>query len=502
MSDERMTDAKTILDWATEFYCSRDDHDMLNDLLELQQCYTKDKDNVDLHDTNTDNDNWLNDRPLLSVVFYKLRSALDSLGPQYLGIEETKDVHEIQQPWASPLKLQHMAKPTLTRRGSDLSLSGSDSDDHGHKRRKIDDGMLDQFLSKHCRSLNETASARQVQHTSKVLAQSTAPLDMPALVYLLITAENARRYFAAELLNKKHAEGPVGDQSERWQHRFAKRNIAAETKFENLLVALKELVVLRAMVDPKIVEIGELKRGLAQAKPKQGGFTRKFDPARCLAVLNLMFPLDPLHVDGRLSISADKWHQRYAFSLQHVPSPRMQLHRLLCEVEAWVNGDDRVISVLSGGSNIDQQLSHAGQNRTFPSETTVRKRGQEHSKARSPETCPAWQASARGFVWAQLKQSLGAYIRDAERKISAQNRVVHPWTPPLVTASKPDSTPIQSGSSISADKLLQENECLLKDVEAQASPNPTVIEHIVRHSRLVDLRFSKRALYDSLTRWK
>ncbi|KAJ2847371.1 hypothetical protein IWW36_003885, partial [Coemansia brasiliensis] len=338
-----MADELAVLDWVTQHCCAHDDHELLEDLLPLRKCVSKrikrqKTSSAVQEETAGQLDS---DGQPLHIVFYKLRRALDNLDPAYLGLEETEEMLEQQQPWASPLNLQRMAKPLVSKRPR---TPLSDSPESGN-------GPLQPFSS----PFNSPSRPTQRKRQNKVDKAAARALDIPELIYLLITAENARRHFANELRAKMLAQKSVGDQSERWQHKLAKRNIAAETKFENILVALKELVVLRSVADMGRPPVGELEQvlsnaALQQKQPKSVHLKAQdtqtpnsgFDAALGLAVLNLMFPLDPLHADTRWPLSTNKWQQRYAFPLQHVPNPRMQLHQLLCETEAWVSGDERV----------------------------------------------------------------------------------------------------------------------------------------------------------------
>ncbi|KAJ2159717.1 hypothetical protein GGF46_002842, partial [Coemansia sp. RSA 552] len=323
-------------------------------------------------------------------------------------------------------------------------------------------------------------------------------LDIPALVCLLINVEKARRRSAAALLSQKRAARPMAEQSERWQHHFAKRNIAAEAKFENILVALKELVVLRVAIDEGVAQIGELRNVLRTADARgqlaQGAAGSSLNAALCLAVLNLMFPLDPLHAGGQASPSTGS-QQRYAFALRHVPNPRMELHQLLCEVEAWISGDDRITTSVGRHSNgaLDSDDGYD------PPQRKRARTGDVHTAA----NCPTWLAAARGLAWGQLRLSCLAYLRDAQQKITEQYLSIHPWTalassPTL--ADSPASPKMRDLGEEGWQGIQGDNEQLLKGAVRQTSPDATVLERIVRHSRLVHMRFSPHTAYEMLSR--
>ncbi|KAJ1664629.1 hypothetical protein IW140_004022 [Coemansia sp. RSA 1813] len=494
---------KTIVDWATEYFCSKNDDKVVEGLVQLQQLYSEGMPCSEPNDATTSKDGQPSDNIPMYIALYRLRKLLKMLGPLYLGLTETEEALGAKQPWASPLKLQCVAKDVRATRRIDSGSSTLDDDrnESAPKRRKPDDIFCHSSLERHLSAKN-----KPLEHEQTFSNLNAAALDIPELVRMLVIIENTRRYYASELLSKRHAQGPLGDQSERWEHGFAKRNIAAETKFENLLVALKELVVLRAIADPEIAERGDIKQvlehtGAQQQTQKQDLsndspvpeksnapnrsiyaviLSNRFDPARCLAILNLMFPLDPLHADRRLSFNTSRWQQQYAFPLQHVPSPRTQLYQLICEVEAWVNGEDCGVSA-SGQA----QQSHDGQSKD--------------DYVRSPMSCPAWLASARSFAWSQFKQSLQAYLQDTEHKIATQYRMIHPWSSPETSASGSTSAATPRNSSISfLEHMLNENKYLLKRIEEKAPVNATALEHIAHHARLADLRFTKRMLLDQL----
>ncbi|KAJ2305871.1 hypothetical protein IWW54_004937 [Coemansia sp. RSA 2705] len=536
-----MSKELTILDWATQFYCAADDHAMLEDLLPLRKCVasssisrtqlssdampqSKGKQADRGHSSTGQLDD---DQQPLHIVFYKLRRALDDLGPAYLGLCETEEMLDSQQPWASPLNLQRMAKPTAA------GISGTQL----FKTPSTEGNSLEPFSSPF-NSPSRPVPKNTSRMVGRAKARAAKALDIPEIIYLLITAENARRHYAAQFISKKHAEGSVGEQSERWQHHFAKRNIASETKFENILVALKELVVMRAIADLDLLQIGELKQVLgnidagqrrrshgAPAQPKRiPTHCPDFDAAQCLAVLNLMFPLDPLHADSRYSLGTNKWQQRYAFPLQHVPNPRMQLHQLLCEAEAWINGDERVTAsvgpVIHKNSTVLDQLSHSSDSDEPPQAKRIRL-----NEIHTPANCPTWLAAARGFAWGQLKQSCQAYLRDTQQKIQSQHYALHPWTPmslkspvTLLTGSSltlnqaetaerldsasseptaPASPPEQFGKigAWAAEAILDSNKVLIDEVMKDVRPNTTVIQRIVQHSQLINMRFSRAAAY-------
>ncbi|KAJ2485857.1 hypothetical protein EV174_001472 [Coemansia sp. RSA 2320] len=431
-----MEGAGIIVEWATEYCCSTDDHELVK-------------------------------------AFYQLRRAFEDLSPSYLGLDETDELAEENQPWKSPLNLQRM---------SGSAVSGSEGNGT--------DQRLEPFSLESRGSATEyTRSSQQCKRKAEAGA---AHIDMPALIHMLITVEHARRRFVKELMRRKHMRGSLGDQSERWQHHHAKRNTAAEIAFENVLVAVKELVVLRAVMDPDMMQHGELRMGPARAGSKRrklpgtgasspSSFSQESDynATQCLAALNLMFPLEPLHASQARTAGSSKWEQRYAFPLQHVPNPRTQLHQLLCEVEIWIS-----------------------------------------SAGHAPSNCPSWLASARGFAWRQLKQSCLTYLRSTQHKIAAQNQEMHPWAPAAPQASEQsdgnaaaqgsEGSVIADNASLSNDgagtdecltgaAATQENNSMLSKVYAQCTPDATVLERIVRHSHLVMNRFSQHAFYQNLT---
>ncbi|KAJ2872487.1 hypothetical protein FB639_004342 [Coemansia asiatica] len=448
-----------VVDWALQFYCAMDDQDMIDG------------------------------------------------SPSCLGLEESGIELEEHQPWASPLNLHCMAQPRLEK-----SFSGSDTE-------SLEPFSLPQGKGKRKRRTSNLPSRRNSKRTSTGV--STEPVDLAAVIYLLITAENARRYFAAEFLSKKQSQGSVADRSERWQHHFAKRNIAAETQFENALVALKELVVLQAIANPKAARAGELKESLDYIASKNAMSGEpidtasrseplvEFDASYCLAILNLMFPLDPLHVDRRHSLSTNKFQQRYAFPLQHVPNPRMQLHQLLCEVEAWVNGDKRIAASITGhgiGSiSSDERGYSTSSGNVFA------------AGSKKPTKCPAWLASARVFAWGQLKQSCLSYLHNAQQKIMEHHRKIHPWSPEDIDSTASADAPAINSNTLLDDNMEEDvdmgpqrtkhdadiiriNNRLLKDVDKQLSSDSTVIERIICHSQLVDQNLSTKAVYYLLSK--
>ncbi|KAI8322179.1 hypothetical protein GQ54DRAFT_297514 [Martensiomyces pterosporus] len=556
-----MSGANTILDWATQFYCSRDDHEIVGDLLELRRCSAADA-GADQNRTppprgrrhaKRDEVSQLDDgKQPLHILFYKIRRSLRSLGPSYLGLDETEKTLDDQQ--SLSLNLHIFAKPALDAEAG----AGTQQADSSAKS----DGVLEPFSS----AFDSCPSSGypQTLQTSPPIGEpaETEPLDIPALIYSLITIENARRHFASEVLSRKHSEGSKIYHSERWQHGFAKRNLAAETNFENVLVALKELVVLRAIADPDTTQIGELNLGLGRTSSRERRRSRGaaplsagpsgaqgmassahlrhlghgFDAAQCLAILNLMFPLDPLHADRRQSMGTNMWQQRYAFPLQHVPNPRAQLHQLLCEVEAWVNCDERVATamrssaILKNSSAIDalphtaDPVNLAAADRPALWRTEVDK---NDSEPHLPTNCPAWLASARGFAWGRIKQSCVSYLQATSQKIAEQHRMVYPWAPacalpanaaadapdPLEPAghdthsacSQEPTTPRAAGLDIGRNDSLssgvwRENRLILKGLDEQLAPNTTVIERIVHHSRAISRRFSPYSAYETLSK--
>ncbi|KAJ2772144.1 hypothetical protein IWQ57_001894 [Coemansia nantahalensis] len=486
----------TILEWATQFYCASDDHEILADLLPLRaRVAGEDPAQAEQAAAGTALEG---DSEPLHVALYRLRRAATELGPSYLGLDETEEVLDSQQPWASPLNLQQMAKRTAPSGGQSSGQSGA---------------PLEPFSSPFS-SPQRRVRPRTLPSADRAAA---AALDVPAMVRRLITVENTRRRYAAEFLLRKNAQGSVAEQSERWQHHFAKRNIAAETKFENILIALKELVVLRAVVDSRVVRIGELRRILARLDDARQPAPRRLDVAQCLAVLNLMFPLDPLQTDARTSPEPATWQQRYACPLRHVPNPRMQLHQLLCEAEAWVRGDERVTASVGSpalqdvGSLLDQLPCVDGNDNDGDGDERGAKRARTSSTHRAA-SCPTWKAAARGLAWGQLRQSCLSYLRDTEQKIAEQHQAVHPWTagPDAAAAAAaadgaservPEYLDGLGDEGLRMSRSIQsENGRLLEEVMRQVGPTSTVLERIARHSRLMKLRFSPYAAYDALAR--
>ncbi|PIA15890.1 hypothetical protein COEREDRAFT_87388 [Coemansia reversa NRRL 1564] len=530
----------SVLDWATQFYCDANDYWMVLFLLRLRKS-----------EASEDPNDWCEgDSEPLYLVFCRLSKCAEVLGPMYLGLKESEEVLDKQQPWASPLNLHHMAKSADTR----ISKAEQYYEDGGPTGSSPARATLEPFSS----PFNSPQRSMQ-QSKPKSLAEISADmkcLDVAEMIHRLIRVENTRRRLATEYLDWKHTQGSVGEQSERWQHHFAKRNISAEIKFENILVALKELVVLNAIITPSGKLTGDLPLVLNHLALKQRSQpcnestqaipnTRQqgaFDAAQCLAVLNIMFPLESLPIDTRCSCETKACMLRYAMPLRHVPSPRMQLYQLLCETEAWVNGDDRVRTSVGTetsrssivpfdqisqsaddqgdvlGDGFGEEENEAGQNNT--------NRISDHSE-RTPANCPTWLAAARGFAWGQVKQSCHAYLRYAQHRITNQQHEMHPWKPPASTASEhPTSESAQAhessdvdstgGSNVEyndiksahtrpesqriTDAILSENEQLLREVEQQAKPGATVIERIVRHSRLVKARFSPYATYKALAK--
>ncbi|KAJ1734134.1 hypothetical protein LPJ61_001235 [Coemansia biformis] len=493
-----------ILEWATHFYCAADDHEMLADLLPLRARAAGAEPAP--AEAEAAAGNLAGDRQPLHLAFYRLRKAAAELGPSYLGLDETEEMLDSRQPWASPLNLQRMAKRAHTAGVDTRSHSGAAATGDAQ-----DASPLEPFSSPFS-SPPRAAQPRAVRSADRAAAKA---LDVPAMVHMLITVEGARRHFAAEFLSRRNAQGSVAEQSERWQHHFAKRNIAAETKFENILIALKELVVLRAVVDHGVTRIGELKQVLGHMDAEQHpepltaprvAVQRDFDAAQCLAVLNLMFPLDLLGMDTHCSASTGRWQQRYARPLQHVPSPRMQLHQLLCEVEAWVSGDERV--TVSVGSALLHSDSSSGDGDNVDGATTDEHRAKRArtDRAHTPANCPTWLAAARGLAWGQLKQSCITYLRDAQQKITDHYQAIHPWaTGPGAIGSAPVTVPEHLGElgdeGLRIARAIQgENGHLLEEVMRQVSCGTPVLERIARHSRLIKLRFSPYAAYDALAR--
>ncbi|KAJ2438981.1 hypothetical protein GGF42_008113 [Coemansia sp. RSA 2424] len=363
----------------------------------------------------------------LYVLFYKLRNALEDLGPSYLGLDDMLDAN---QPWRSPLNLQSMADPATA-----MSI-----DDPANSPAGKTDGSLEPFSPPADTSSSITPPSRKRKRKA---GASMEPIDMPSIIHMLIMVEQARQGYLAELTSRKHAQGSVGDQSERWLHHHAKRNTAAEIKFENVLVALKELALLRAVIDPSVAQLSELKSCLSRSDSKRGKTLAAtprdslqaldYDATQCLAILNLMFPL----------------------------------------------------------KSLDPSLTNS-----------------------------AGSTSARGFAWGQLRQSCLTYLRDAQHKIATQHRAMNPWTPVALDTDMPHddagedvspgmedvdnaecvslSNDSGTGQDIAGPAATQENDKILSAVSAQCSRDATVVERIVRHSRLVGSRFSQHAFYNDL----
>lgn len=360
----------------------------------------------------------------LYVAFYKLNQALDDLGPSYLGLKETADeLDKEKQPWTIPTKLTVVNEPT----------------------------------SEHPETVAMMVKEPVLAHKGETKDLYKDPMDIPALIRLLIEVENTRRYFTKQLIQQRHQTGgPLGDQSERWQHGIAKRNIAAETRFERFLVALKELVVLRAIVDEETAEIGELRQVLGEDETARGRKRRRdegghgqFDATKCMAILNLMFPLNRSPMD-RLAVL--DWNQQYDYPLQHVSNPRTRLHQLLCEVEAWVNGDERVTVNTELGSE-----------------------QQEKNVERLPENHPAWRESARGFGWGLMLQRCQSYLDEAQHKIALYHRTMNPLVDPR-----------EVSSSTSSSELADDARTMLEQVSQKCSADSTVLERIICHSELTE----------------
>ncbi|KAJ2054428.1 hypothetical protein GGI08_004603 [Coemansia sp. S2] len=448
------------------------------ELLRLRECQARDRDVGTEPATATSSDSSDSALPL-HVIFHKLRRAIEGLGPSYLGLDEEDELLEANQPWRSPLNFQRMADPTTA-----MSVDGSDNSPLSRTGRSLEPLL---------RPENDSSSPATRPRKRKRQAETdTEPIDLPAVIHMLITVEQARRNYVAELTSRKHARGSVGEQSERWLHHHAKRSTASEIKFENVLVALKELVILRAIIDPGMTQLSELKCCLRRAGSKRGKTSSDmsldmvpaldYDATQCLAILNLMFPLESLNAGASSSAGPSKWGRRYAFPLQNVPNPRAQLHQLLCEVEVWISTE--------------------GQSATVGD--------------RTPNNCPGWLLSARGFVWGQLKRSCLTYLRDTQHKISTQHRLMNPWAPVAPSADAPHEDDMMSHSmedleateciSLSNDSAVAdqgvagppatlENDIIMAAVSAQCSPDATTLERIVRHSRLVGSRFSQKSFY-------
>ncbi|KAJ2616401.1 hypothetical protein H4S08_000792 [Coemansia sp. RSA 1365] len=529
-----------VLDWATQFFCDAHDYLMVYYLLELRKS-----------EASEDPNDWREgDSEPLYLVFCRLNKCAEVLGPMYLGLKESEEVLERQQPWASPLNLHNMAKSPDTG----ISMMEQYQEDGGSTGSSPAMATLEPFSSPF--NSPQRSIKKSKRKPLAIISAEMECLDVADMICRLIRVENTRRKLATEYLDWKHAQGSVGEQSERWQHHFAKRNISAEIKFENIMVALKELVVLNAIITPTGKLTGDLPLVLEYLALEQRSqpwsestqpipSTRKqsaFDAAQCLAVLNLMFPLESLPVDARYSPETKAWMLRYAMPLRHVPNPRMQLYQLLCETEAWVNGDDRVtasVGTETSRNNIvlfDQISQSVGDQDNVlgdgfsESENDAGQHNTKHindQSERTPANCPTWMAAARGFAWGQVKQSCHAYLHYAQHRITKQQHEMHPWKLPTSTASEhPTSESAQAhesfdvdgtgGSNVEyndieparmrpesqriTDAILSENEQMLREVERQAKPGATVIERIVRHSRLVKSRFSPYATYRTLAK--
>ncbi|KAJ2832473.1 hypothetical protein FBU31_002071 [Coemansia sp. 'formosensis'] len=446
------------------------------ELLRLRECQVRDR-HVETESV-TGSDTSDNALPL-HVTFHKLRRAIEELGPSYLGLDEEDGLLEVRQPWKSPLNLQRMADST-----SAMSVDGS-----------VDSPVSKSLKSPVLSAYDSSSPTSPLRKRKREAETDKEPMDLPAVIRMLIAVEQARRDYVTELTCRKHAQGSVGDQSERWLHHHAKRSTAAEIKFENVLVALKELAVLRAIIDPGVTQFSELKYCLNRMSSKRSKVSSDisldrmpeldYDATQCLAILNLMFPLKSLNASSDASGEPSKWGRRYAFPLQHVPNPRAQLHQLLCEVEVWISTEGQ------GADSV------------------------EHT----PNNCPGWLMSARGFAWGQLRQSCQTYLRDTQHKIATQHQLMNPWAPVAPNADAPHEDDVmsqsmedleavecisQSNDSGEADQGITgpaataENGIIMSAVYAQCSPDTTTLERIVRHSRLVGSRFSQKSFYMGL----
>ncbi|ORX68705.1 hypothetical protein DL89DRAFT_258552 [Linderina pennispora] len=214
-----------VLTWATQFFCNRDDHDIVKDIMTLRKCELADRDTADvLSDT----------QPLARsrIPGPPCPRQPQPTVPWFLGIGRVASQYTAALGIAAAL-----AAGWLNRSSLRCSLT----------------------------CVRSLKSRIQPDHRGlpHYRSPSTQPADVPALIYSLITIENARRRLAQEWLKQSK-----GEQSERLLHHIVKRNAQAEAKFESILVALKELVVLRAIRDPDTTQIGELKQGLGRISSK------------------------------------------------------------------------------------------------------------------------------------------------------------------------------------------------------------------------------------------
>ncbi|KAJ1900466.1 hypothetical protein LPJ66_001453 [Kickxella alabastrina] len=513
-----MSQPNPILEWATQFYCSLDDHEMVDELLCLRDCNTSSSKSafpssaLSSNDTEAENHDPLcstgGSQPLY-VSFYKLRRALENIGPMCLGLSELDMESSTQLPWESFLHSQRISQ-------LDLSISANIESNNSSNSSSNIEMPIDPFAqSPDNRKRDTLASGHQAKSCDST--SSREPVDIPAAIYSLIAVEKVRRSYVAKLLNTRQSQKSVADQSERWRHKVAKRNIASETQFENTLVALKELVVLQAIASPKYAQSGEIKRCLDYTGNTSGDddepdastalrVETNFDAAQCLTILNMMFPLDALNMGKQGSFGRSEWDHRYAFSLKHVLSPRMQLHQLLCEVEAWINKDNRVTTSMIRRTSIfgDQHLKTLAAGDSDDSQRARNSVCSQSSNNRTPSECPAWLASAQGFAWDQLKQSCLSYLQRAQQNIWEHYEIMRPWlaesNQSTVSATKDDGECFESAQKTLHNSIIRDNNLLLREVNEQLPFGSTVIERIACHSQLVKRRFSSHAVYDALSK--
>ncbi|KAJ2842819.1 hypothetical protein IWW36_005770, partial [Coemansia brasiliensis] len=158
--------------------------------------------------------------------------------------------------------------------------------------------------------------------------------------------------------------------------------------------------------------------------------------------------------------------------------------------EAWVSGDERVTTSVGASAST--------------------------SGSAATTACPTWLAAARGLAWGQLKQSCQSYVRDTHKAILKQHFACHPWVPLKslnISPSAENQTgsvenegvyvpePIQDLGDIgirTAKAVINDNKALVNEVMSNVSPSTTIVERIVEHSRMVNIRFSHTAAFEVL----